>query len=66
MPTTMYSVKLSVYSGVSPFDIPHAFVTITALGQAPVTIGYYPAVQAVAAPGIVKNEQCEHWGSDSN
>ena len=56
MPTTSYSVKLSVYNGITPLDIPHAFVTITAAGQTPVTVGYYPAATTVAAPGIVKND----------
>ena len=56
MPTTGYSVKLSVYNGVSPLDIPHAFVAITVPGQAPVTVGYYPVIHTVAAAGIVKND----------
>ena len=56
MASTGYSVTLNIYVSPNPLDIPHAFVTITALGQPPVTVGYYPVVHAVAAPGVVKND----------
>ena len=53
MTTTGYSVTLHVYNTLG---IPHAFVTINTVGQAPVTLGYYPAVHSVAAAGVVKND----------
>jgi hypothetical protein len=58
MATTGYSVTLHVYNTVG---IPHAFVTINAAGQAPVTIGYYPVVSTVAAPGIGTQGQVSHF-----
>jgi len=40
--------------------IPHAFVTITGPGMAPVTVGYYPQVTGVSEAGTVRNDALSH------
>ena len=48
--------------------IPHAFVTITGPGLAPVTVGYYPQVTGVSGAGTVRNDDQSHYNrtTDSN
>ena len=55
MASTGYTITLHVFSPIG-LTIPHAFVTINAPGLVPVTVGYYPVVSTVAAPGVVKND----------
>lgn len=49
---SQYTVTIKIETGV----IGHAFVTLQAPGQPPITVGYYPVVHSPSAPGIVKND----------
>lgn len=55
MASTGYKVTIHVYSP-NATSIPHAFITINAPGQLPITVGFYPVKSTVYAAGIVKND----------
>lgn len=55
-----YSVTVKVDSS----GVGHAYVVLSAPGQADIVAGYYPGVSSPVAPGIVKNDA--QTGSDVN